>query len=168
MENPVNALVEGLSRRYFLRQSAAAAMAALAAGNARQLRAGGEKITPTADTLILLWMAGGMAQTETFDPKRYTPFEPGLPSSAVLSTFPSIDTVVDDIKISQGLDRIAKIMDRGTLIRTHRVGDLGHPNPWLRRIWARCSRARSDQTIPICRHLSTSVRTWRSAAKATA
>jgi len=126
MENPVNALVEGLSRRYFLRQSAAAAMAALAAGNARQLRAGGEKITPTADTLILLWMAGGMAQTETFDPKRYTPFEPGLPSSAVLSTFPSIDTVVDDIKISQGLDRIAKIMDRGTLIRTHRVGDLGH------------------------------------------
>jgi len=126
MENPVNELFEGLSRRHFLRQSAAAAMAALAAGNARQLRANDEKIKPTADTLILLWMAGGMAQTETFDPKRYTPFEPGLSSSAVLSTFPSIDTVVDDIKISQGLERIAKIMDRGTLIRTHRVGDLGH------------------------------------------
>ena len=28
-----------------------------------------EKITPTADTLIILWMAGGMAHTETFDPK---------------------------------------------------------------------------------------------------
>jgi hypothetical protein len=126
MENPVNELFEGLSRRHFLRQSAAAAMAALAAGNARQLRASDEKIKPTADTLILLWMAGGMAQTETFDPKRYTPFESGLPSSAVLSTFPSIDTAVDDIKISQGLERIAKIMDRGTLVRTHRVGDLGH------------------------------------------
>ena len=34
-----------------------------------------------ADTLILLWMAGGMAQTETFDPKAFTPFEPGLPSN---------------------------------------------------------------------------------------
>ncbi len=32
---------------------------------------------PTADTVIVLWMAGGMAHTETFDPKRYTPFEQG-------------------------------------------------------------------------------------------
>ena len=31
---------------------------------------------PTA--VIVLWMAGGMAHTETFDPKRYTPFEKGL------------------------------------------------------------------------------------------
>ena len=35
------------------------------------------KIKPTADTLILLWMAGGMAHTETFDPKRHTPFRKG-------------------------------------------------------------------------------------------
>ena len=33
---------------------------------------------PTADAVIVLWMAGGMAQTETFDPKRYTPFAPGV------------------------------------------------------------------------------------------
>ena len=58
-------------------------------------------------------------------PKKYTPYETGLASDKVLSTFPSIDTVVDNIKISQGLDNIAKIMDRGTLIRSHRVGDLG-------------------------------------------
>ena len=45
------------------------------------------KIEPTADALIVLWMAGGMAQTETFDPKRYTPYAPGLKSSEVLSTF---------------------------------------------------------------------------------
>ena len=89
MENPVRDLFASLSRRHFLRQSAAAAMSALAASNARQLRASDEKIRPTADTLILLWMAGGMAQTETFDPKRFTPFQPGLPSSAVLSTFPA-------------------------------------------------------------------------------
>jgi hypothetical protein len=126
MQNPVEELFRGLSRRHFLRQSAAGVTAALAGGSPRQVAASEERIRATADTIILLWMAGGMAQTETFDPKRYTPFEPGLASSAILSTFPSIDTVVDNIKISQGLEHIAKILDRGTLIRTHRVGDLGH------------------------------------------
>lgn len=91
---------------------------ALAAPSAR-------KIAPRADSVILLWMAGGMAQTETFDPKRYTAYETGMASDRVLSTFPSIDTVVDNIKLSQGLENIAKVMDRGTLLRSHRVGDLG-------------------------------------------
>ena len=66
-----------------------------------------------------------MAHTETFDPKRYTPFEKGLASNKVLSTFPSIPTVVDNIRISQGLEKIAAILDRGTLIRTHVAGDMG-------------------------------------------
>ena len=39
----------------------------------------------TADAVIVLWMAGGMAQTETFDPKRYTPFAPGVAIKDVLS-----------------------------------------------------------------------------------
>ena len=74
-----------------------------------------EKIKPTADTVIVLWMAGGMAHTETFDPKRYTPYEKGLASNAVLSTFPAIDSAVDNIKLSQGLENIARVMDRATL-----------------------------------------------------
>ncbi len=82
-------------------------------------------IKPTADTLIVLWMAGGMAQTETFDPKKYTAYEPGMESKRVLSTFKPIDTAVDDIKFSEGLERIAKVMDRGTLIRGYQAGDLG-------------------------------------------
>ena len=53
-----------------------------------------------------------MAHTETFDPKRYTPYEPGLSPERVLSTFPSIDTAVDHIKFSQGLERLARVMDR--------------------------------------------------------
>jgi hypothetical protein len=117
-------ITSGLSRRHFLRASSAAALAALS-GSETRLDAGTTKFEPRADSVILLWMAGGMAQTETFDPKRYTPFRPGLESNAVLSTFPSIDTAVDNIKISQGLERIANVMDRGTLIRSHRVGDLG-------------------------------------------
>jgi hypothetical protein len=118
------AILSGLDRRQFLRTSGTAALAALAAGEPRLL-ADETKIPARADSVILLWMAGGMAQTETFDPKRYTPYQAGLASNAVLSTFPSIDTAVDNIKISQGLEHIAAVMDRGTLLRSHRVGDLG-------------------------------------------
>jgi hypothetical protein len=42
-----------------------------------------------------------------------------------LSTFPSINTTVDHIKFSEGLEKIAKVMDRGTLIRSYTAGDLG-------------------------------------------
>src|SRR5690606_13422515 len=88
----------------------------------------GEKIIhpkPTADACILLWMGGGMAAPDTFDPKKYVPFQVGLPVGEVESTFPAIDTVVDDIKITQGLESIAKVMDRASLIRSHFQPDLG-------------------------------------------
>src|SRR5215475_9541868 len=115
-----------VNRRDFLKTASAATLGALAAGFPRQILAEqAEKITPTADTVIVLWMAGGMAHTETFDPKRYTPYEAGLESNKVLSTFPSIDTAVDNIKLSQGLEKIGKVMDRATLIRSYTAGDLG-------------------------------------------
>ncbi len=118
-------LFRGITRRDYMRQSAAAAMAALTSGAPRIFGAEGEKPKATADSMILLWMAGGMAQTETWDPKEYTAYEPGMESKRVLSTFTSIPTAVDNIRISQGLEETAKILDRGTLLRSHRVGDLG-------------------------------------------
>jgi hypothetical protein len=116
------------SRRAFLRELSAAAATTLALGEPRASRAN-EAIVhprPTADTCIVLWMAGGMAAPETFDPKRYVPFEVGVPSEQILCTFPAIDTVVDNIKISQGLEHVAQVLDRGTLIRSHVVADLGN------------------------------------------
>ncbi len=119
------------TRRDFLRAMAAASTAAIMASEPRLLladNAGNVVIHPRAqaDSCILLWMGGGMAAPETFDPKRYQPFEIGLPVEKVMSTFPAIDTVVDNIKISEGLEQTAKIMDRGTLIRSHVLPDLGH------------------------------------------
>jgi hypothetical protein len=119
------------TRRDFLRAMAAASAAAMMAGEPKLLFAdsAGTKIEhpiAKADSCIVLWMAGGMAAPETFDPKRYQPFEVGLPVEKVMSTFPSIDTAVDNIKICQGLERIASVMDRGTLIRSHVLPDLGH------------------------------------------
>ena len=68
------------SRRDFLSTASAATLSALAAGYPRSILSAEveEKIKPRADTVIVLWMAGGMAHTETFDPKRYTAFEKGI------------------------------------------------------------------------------------------
>src|SRR5882762_4365753 len=119
------ALSAVVSRRGFMTASASATLAALAGGSPRALWAGTERPKPTADTLIVLWMAGDMAHTETFDPKRPAEFEPGMKANDVLSTFRGIDTAVDNIKISEGLERIASVMDRGTLIRSYQAADLG-------------------------------------------
>jgi hypothetical protein len=116
-----------LGRRGFLGCTAAATLAALA-GREPLLAFGGQSTAApraTADAVVVLWMAGGMAQTETFDPKRYTPFAPGVPIKEVLSTFPSIPTAVDGIRFTQGLERIAGVIDRGAVIRSFMAADLG-------------------------------------------
>ena len=51
--------------------------------------------------LHLNLMAGGMAAPDTFDPKRYFPFEKGLEVEKILSTFPAIDTNVDGLQIAK-------------------------------------------------------------------
>jgi len=113
-------------RRDFLKSAGAATLGALAAGAPRAITAAESAPAATADSVILLWMGGGMASTETFDPKRFVPFEKGMSPEPVLSTFPAIDTACDHIKISEGLERVATVMDRATLIRSYTAGDLGH------------------------------------------
>src|SRR5512141_451506 len=116
-----------LTRRGFMGCTAAATLSALA-GREPLLafgRQGSPPLRATADAVIVLWMAGGMAQTETFDPKRYTPFAPGVPIKDVLSTFPSIPTAVDGIRFTAGLERTAAVIDRGTVIRSFMAADLG-------------------------------------------
>ncbi|MEM7233139.1 MAG: DUF1501 domain-containing protein [Planctomycetota bacterium] len=115
----------GTTRRDFLK---AATLGALAAGSPRRIEARDDPYagrTPTADAVILLWMGGGMAHTETFDPKRHVPYEKGMDPKRVLSTFPSIPTAVDGVEISEGFERVASVLDRGTLLRGYTAGDLG-------------------------------------------
>ncbi|MDB6120845.1 MAG: hypothetical protein JWO08_4626 [Verrucomicrobiaceae bacterium] len=117
---------EYFARRDFMKKLAAATAAAWSAGEPRLMAAGAAaQPRATADSCILLWMAGGMAAPDTWDPKRYLPFKVGTPIKDILSTFPAIDTAVDNIKICQGLENIASVMDRATLIRSHYQADLG-------------------------------------------
>tara|TARA_B100001093_G_scaffold146056_1_gene138797 strand:- start:19192 stop:20640 length:1449 start_codon:yes stop_codon:yes gene_type:complete len=113
-------------RRDFLKKLGAASTAAWMSGAPQMVRGKDiEHPEATADACVLLWLAGGMAAPETFDPKRYAPFEKGMAVDSVLSTFPEIDTAVDEIKICAGLESIAGVMDRGTLIRSAVQPDLG-------------------------------------------
>ena len=117
---------ESIQRRDFIRQLGLASTAALGSAGTRLW--GEEGIShpeARADTCILIWMAGGMAAPDTFDPKRYLPFEKGLEVEKILSTFPAIDTNVDGLQITEGLENIAQVMDRGTLIRSAVQPDLG-------------------------------------------
>jgi hypothetical protein len=120
------------ARRQFLKATAAATATTLALGEPKLCAKPNpipepfSQIAPKADTCILLWMAGGMAAPDTFNPQKYVPFEIGVPVEKIISTFPPIDTVVDDIKFTQGLENIASVMDRGALIRTHFQPDLGN------------------------------------------
>ena len=66
-----------------------------------------------------------MAAPDTFDPKRFFPFEKGLEVKKSSVPFPAIDTNVDGLQISEGLENIAQMMDRGTLIRSAVQPDLG-------------------------------------------
>jgi hypothetical protein len=116
------------NRREFLKKTSAATLAAMAANApfARALNGYGlNNLKTSADTVILLWMGGGMAHTETFDPKRYTPFEKGMEGKRVLSTFPSLPTAIDGINFSEGLQSIGHVMDKGTLIRSYVAADMG-------------------------------------------
>ena len=118
---------ELLTRRDLLKQLSAASVATLGMGAPRVWAEAEEVVHPAAraDSCILIWLAGGMAAPDTFDPKRYLPFELELDVDKILSTFPAIDTVVDDIKLTEGMEHLARVMDRGTLIRSAVQPDLG-------------------------------------------
>ncbi|HKI31245.1 MAG TPA: DUF1501 domain-containing protein [Gemmataceae bacterium] len=68
--------------------------------------------------VLLLWLAGGASQLETWDPK------PGRPTGG---PFKSISTKVPGVQISELLPKMAKIMDRVALVRSldTKIGDHG-------------------------------------------
>src|SRR6266436_3840662 len=100
------------SRRSFLNAAAlgagalAADMTALDVLNspllANELRRNDKRV-------ILLWLAGGASQLETFDPK------PGRPTGG---PFKAIPTAVPGIHICELLPKMARIMDRVALVRS--------------------------------------------------
>lgn len=117
-----------LNRREFIKKTSVAAIATIGLGapvTGLLSSCQRNKIAAKADSVILLYMSGGMAHTETFDPKRFTPFTKGMQADSVLSTFKSVPTALDGINFSEGLESIGSVMDKGTLIRSYVAADMG-------------------------------------------
>lgn len=68
-----------------------------------------EKTRQPAQSLILLWMAGGPSQFETFDP------HPGHKNAYGTG---AIDTVVKGIQLAEGLPQVAEVMNEISLVRS--------------------------------------------------
>lgn len=67
-----------------------------------------------AEHVISIWLGGGMAQTDTFDPKRK-----GDPKAKKAgSYYDSIETAVPGVKVCEHLAKMAPLMDRVTAVRT--------------------------------------------------
>jgi hypothetical protein len=75
---------------------------------------GGSAPNGKAQACILLWLEGGPSQMDTWDPKPNSPFRP-------------ISTNVAGIQISELLPRVAKRMDKLSIIRTMYTEENNHP-----------------------------------------
>jgi hypothetical protein len=98
-----------LTRRRFLGATVGGGVASFLGLANPQLLFGALGGKRTADSVILLWMAGGQSHLDTWDPKPGT--ETGGPFSA-------IDTAVKGIQLSEHLPRIAKGFKDISLIRS--------------------------------------------------
>lgn len=119
-------ILQQSSRRAFLARAGmgaaalglagASPLAALAAPRERKVFPKGR-----AEHCIFLWLAGGMAHVDTFDPKRL-----GDPAKRVAgSAYPAIPTAVRDVQVCEHLKRTAGILDRFVLLRSvnHNIVD---------------------------------------------
>src|ERR1043166_525615 len=112
-----------LSRREFLRTSAVTAtavgMAPYALADVAEPSAKSvAKLVSKADSVIHIWLPGGIAQTDTWDPKKYTPFTNGMKGSELLGTCEATPTSADGVSLGKGLEEIASVMKHGTILRS--------------------------------------------------
>ncbi|OYV87197.1 MAG: hypothetical protein B7Z73_10500 [Planctomycetia bacterium 21-64-5] len=111
----------GLTRRRFLGTSAVAASTALAADmsvlSVLQEPLLADEIKRQDKRVILLWLAGGASQLETWDPK------PGRPTGG---PFRAIDTSVPGIRISELLPKLAQRQQHTAIIRSLNTKNADH------------------------------------------
>ena len=72
-----------------------------------------KRLRGSAEHCIMIWLGGGAAQIDTFDPKRRSTGrkDPG-------SAYDSIPTAIPGCKISEHLRQTAPLLDRAVLMRT--------------------------------------------------
>ena len=108
-----------MNRREFIQRAGAAGLVAAGAGTfgANLFAAEGAKKTypkGKAEHCIMIWLGGGPAQMDTWDPKRV-----GDPVKKIAgSAYPAINTAVKDVQLCEHFKNTANILDRFVLLRT--------------------------------------------------
>ena len=107
-----------MKRRSFLSSAAAFSAAPLFANNTPVHTPKGK-----AEHCIFIWLGGGMAQIDTFDPKKLG--DNKSKQKIAGSMYKAIDTSVPGVQLTEHLSRTAKVMEHVTVMRTvnHKVID---------------------------------------------
>ena len=118
-----------------------------------------------ARSVILLWLAGGPSQLETFDPH---------PDSRIAGGTRAIDTAARGVRLAEGFDRLAEVMDRVSLVRSlvskegdhergtfwTKTGYRPDPSVELPSIGAICCHEMATGSTEIPRHISILPSQW--------
>jgi hypothetical protein len=102
----------GLSRRQFLRVGGLSALGLTLPAYLQHLSATPAPRDRKAVNCILLWMQGGPSHVDTFDPKPDAPAE-------IRGEFGSIPTTLAGVRFVEHLPRLARQLDKFSLIRGH-------------------------------------------------
>src|SRR5262245_17297302 len=106
---------EGFHRRDFLKIGAAAGLLGLSLPELLKLEAhagkGNSAAGRKANSVILVWLAGGPATIDMWDLKPEAPAE-------IRGEFNPIKTKVDGIEISEHLPKTAEVVDKCTIVRS--------------------------------------------------
>ena len=78
-----------------------------------------ETVEGTAKSVIYIFLPGGVAHQETFDPKPFAPVEYRGP-------FKAIDTNVSGVQFSEKMAKTAKVMDKLVVCRSMTHGEAAH------------------------------------------
>jgi hypothetical protein len=109
---------QGPTRRAFL-EIGASSVLGLSLADLLRARAAGAAAQGSARSVILLWLWGGPAQLDTWDPKPNAPLEFRGP-------FTTIATRVSGVRITELFPRVARLADRFALLRALHTGSNDH------------------------------------------
>jgi uncharacterized protein (DUF1501 family) len=118
--NHQRAFCDGLARRDFLRVGTASLFGlTLPALLERQARAADKGLSPKDVSLIFLFLHGGLSTIDTWDLKPDAPTE-------FRGDFRPIDTNVPGVRVGEHLPRVARQMDKFSLVRSFRHHNSDH------------------------------------------
>ncbi|MEX1224595.1 MAG: DUF1501 domain-containing protein, partial [Pirellulales bacterium] len=106
--------IQPTTRREFLKSTGAGLSAACLAANFPALARASKAPRGKAEHCILIWLGGGAAQIDTWDPKQLGDAKARKPGSF----YKSIDTAIPGVQVCEHLKHCAPILDRFNIVRT--------------------------------------------------